>query len=373
MLKKFLIVIGGVLLVVAILGVVKTMQIKKMMATPHVMPPTSVGTVAVESLTWNPVLNAIGTLAPVQGVTISADADGAITKIEVESGTLVKAGDLLIEIDATVELAQLKAAEARADLSKLGLDRSNELKTKNTISQAEYDAVTAQFNQAGADVAALKAQIDKKRVRAPFDGRVGIRTVNAGQYVARGQALFPLQKLNPIYANFSIPQRQFQDVQIGQKIVVTVDAFGAREFVGKVTAVNSEVDASTRNISIQATLENPEELLRSGMFARVTVELPKTAQVVAVPATAIAYASYGNSVFIVEQVKGEDGKEHLGVRQQFVKLGAARGDLVAITEGLKPGEKVVTSGVFKLRNGAPVVENNSVKPESSATPKPANT
>ena len=215
--------------------------------------------------------------------------------------------------------------------------------------------------------------IAKKQVRAPFDGRVGIRLVNVGQYVARGAALLPLQKLDPVFVNFSIPQRQLPAIAKGQEVGILVDAFAGREFKGTITALNSEVDADTRNIAVQATLANPDEVLRAGMFVRVEVQQSAAEAQVVVPATAIAYASYGNSVFVVEQMKGEDGKEYLGVRQQFVKLGATRGDLVAIAEGVKAGEQIVTSGVFKLRNGAAVQVNNIVQPSSSANPTPANT
>jgi membrane fusion protein (multidrug efflux system) len=219
----------------------------------------------------------------------------------------------------------------------------------------------------------LQALIDKKHVRAPFDGRIGIRLVNQGQYVSKGRALMPLQKLNPIFVNFSVPQRHLPDLVLGQQISVTVDAFAGTTFPGVISAINSEVDATSRNISVQATLTNPHEILRSGMFAQVEIELPVSSPKIALPATAVAYASYGNSVFIVENIKGKDGVEYLGVRQQIVQLGATRGDLIAIEGGVKPGEQVVSAGVFKLRNGAHVQVNNSVQPSASATPKPANT
>jgi len=232
--------------------------------------------------------------------------------------------------------------------------------------------VDAAFKQALADVAALQALIDKKHVRAPFDGRVGIRMVNVGQYVSKGRALMPLQNLNPIFVNFSVPQRQLPDLSMHQKISVTVDAVRGKIFPGVITAINSEVDPATRNISVQATLENPKEVLRSGMFAQVEIELPPGAARIVLPATAITYAPYGNSVFIVEKMK-VGGQEYLGVRQQIVKLGDTRGDLVAVEEGIKEGEQVVTAGGFKLRNGAEVQVNNAVVPTSSATPKPDNT
>lgn len=372
MLKKFLIAIAGFAVVVLILGAVKASQIKQMSSVSHIPPATAVTTFEARAVAWQPVINAIGTLAPVQGVTLAADADGTIVKIAADSGALVKAGDLIIELDSSVEQAQLAAAEARLALAKLQRDRAAELAAKNTISASEFDTATAQLNQATADVAAIKATIDKKHVHAPFDGRVGIRLVNLGQFVARGRPLVPLQKLDPIYVNFTIPQRQLSSLVIGQPVVVHVDAVPV-PYTGAITAINSEVDPATRNISVQAQLSNPEEFLRSGMFVQVEVQLPPGPPQVVVPATAVAYAPYGNSIFVVENMKRPDGSTYVGARQQIVRVGATRGDLVAIETGLNAGEQVVTAGVFKLRNGAHVEVNNSVQPTSSATPKPANT
>lgn len=372
MTKKFLIAVGGFIVVFLTLGAVKAAQIKKMSSAPHVMPAMAVSTAEAKAESWHASLNAIGTLAPVDGVTLSAEAEGAIVKIHADSGATVKAGDLLVEFDTSVEIAQLAAAEARAELARVNIERNKELWEQKAISKSEFDATSASFKQAGAEVASIKAVIAKKQVRAPFAGRVGIRHVNLGQYVARGAPLLPLQKLNPIYVNFSIPQRQLAALVVGAKVTVRIDAFEATPFEATITAINSEVDPATRNISVQATINNEKEQLRSGMFARVEVQLPQADAVVTVPATAISYASYGNSVFIVEKMKGPDGAEFLGVRQQFVKLGAARGDLIGITDGVKAGEQVVTAGAFKLRNGVPVQVNNTVTPAASATPKPSN-
>jgi membrane fusion protein (multidrug efflux system) len=373
MFKKFLLAVGGFIIVVAVLAAVKGSQIKKMSAIVHTPPPAAVTTAKAEAMEWHPILKSIGTLAPVEGVLISADAEGTVVKIGVESGSTVKKGDLLVELDTSVESAQMAAAEARAELAHINLDRAKELADRKANSQAEYDSSTASYKQSLAEVEGLKAQIGKKTVRAPFDGRVGIRTVNAGQFVPRGQAMMPLQKLNPIFVNFSVPQRQLPFLTLGQKVSVYVDAFDKKSFEGTITAINSEVDAATRNISVQATLANPEETLRSGMFARIEVELPMAESLVVVPATAVSYASYGNSVFVVENLKSKDGVDYLGVRQQLVKLGATRGDLVVVSEGLKPGDVVVTAGVFKLRNLAAVQVNNSVQPSSNPAPKPHNT
>jgi membrane fusion protein (multidrug efflux system) len=373
MIKKFVIALLGFIAVVVGLGAVKVAQVKEAMSTPHVPPVSSVTTFDAKEVEWRSYIRAIGTLAPVQGVTISADADGQIVSIPVESGAAVKAGDLLVDIDTSVEKAQLAAAEARAGLAKVSLDRAQSLLGNNTVAKSEFDVADATYKQAMAEVASIEATINKKHVRAPFDGRVGIRLVNVGQYVSRGSPLLPLQKLDPIYVNFSVPQHQLASLSVGQKVILTVDAAEAGSFEGSINAINSEVDAATRNVTVQATVSNPNEVLRSGMFARVEVELPQAESLIVVPATAIAYASYGNTVFIVEKMKDPEGKEYLGVRQQPVTVGTARGDLVAISGGVKPGEQVVTAGVFKLRNGLPVQVNNTVQPSSNPAPKPSNT
>ena len=371
MLKKFAIALAGFLAIAFLLGGIKAAQFKEMSKMDHSMPPLSVATSEAQAVEWRPTLKAIGTLAPVEGVMISADADGTVVRIAAESGSLVKAGDLLVALDTSVEEANLKAAQATAELNRVNLERAKELWERRATSKSEFDGAQAAAAQSLAAVNALEAQIAKKQVRAPFAGRVGIRQVNIGQYVARGAALMPLQQLNPIYVNFNVPQRQLPSLSLNHKIMVSVDAFD-RAFEGRVTAINPEVDPATRNVAVQATLENRQELLRPGMFTRVEVELPQAESLVVVPATAIAYASYGNSVFVVEKLKKDDGKEYLGVRQQFVQLGAKRGDLVAIT-GIKAGDQVVSAGVFKLRNGAAVQVNNTVQPSSNPAPKPANT
>lgn len=370
--KKFLIAIGGFVAVVLVLGAIKASQVNQMMSAPHVQPLASVSTTEARAVSWHASLHAVGTLAPVEGVTISADADGVVVKIGVESGASVKAGDLLVELDTSVEVAQLAAAEARAELAKANIQRTKELFASEAISKSEFDAASATIKQAEAEVTALRALIAKKQVRAPFSGRVGIRQVNLGQFVGKGAPLMPLQNLDPIYINFTIPQRQLPALSLGQKISVSVDAF-AQPFEATVNAINPEVDPATRAVSVQGTVPNPKEELRAGMFARVAVEMAEAEPLVVVPSTAISYASYGNSIFIVETMKDEAGKEFLGVRQQLVKLGPSRGDFVAVVEGVKAGEQIVTSGVFKLRHNLPVQVNNTVQPTSSEAPKPANT
>lgn len=372
MIKKFIIAFVGFAVVVLALGAIKAAQIKELSSVSHTQPPIAVTSYEARAVAWQPVLNAIGTLAPVEGLTVAADADGIISKIAAENGATVKAGDVLFELDTSVEMAQLRSTEARAALAKLQENRALELSSKDSISRAELDTANAQLQQVTADVAALKATIQRKQVRAPFSGRIGIRTVNLGQFVARGRALVSLQKLDPIYVNFNVPQRHLGALTTGQKIALTVDAYPT-PFAATLAAINAEVDASTRNVSVQALVANPQEQLRSGMFAQVEIELPLGAPQVVLPATAVAYAPYGNSVFIIEKMKDPAGQEYLGVRQQIVKLGATRGDLVAVESGVKPGEQVATAGIFKLRNGAAVQVNNVVQPSAEAAPKPKNT
>ncbi len=373
MFTRFLLALGGFVLVVATLVVVKASQINEMSKMSHEMPAPAVTTSNATAETWQPQIEAIGSLAPIQGVSVSADADGTLVKIHAENGAKVRAGDLLFELDTTVEVAQLKAAQAQLELARLQSKRATELRTNNGVSQAELDQATAQLNQSVANVDAIKALIEKKTIRAPFDGYVGIRTANLGEFLARGRNLAPLQKLDSLYVNFTVPQRLLPVIATGNKVAIRVDAFADRTFDGRILAINSEVDPVTRNLSAQAVIENPGEILRPGMFARVIVKLPETQPIVAVPATAVSYAAYGNSVFVVEKMKHKDGTEYLGVRQQFVKLGERRGDLIAITEGIKVGEEIATAGVFKLRNAMAVQVNNVVEPSKSATPKPANT
>lgn len=372
MFKRYLIAIGALVLILAVLGAVKAAQIQEASSQSHVPPPNAISTAEAVREAWHPTLRTIGTVAPVQGVTLSAEVEGVVVRIAAENGASVKKGDLLVELDSSVEKAQLNAAQARAALAKLELDRASGLRKKGTISQAEFDVASAAFDQAQAEVAGMQAAIDKKMIRAPFAGRVGIRQVNLGEYVSRGTPLLPLQQADPVFVNFTLPQRQITLVGLGNTVEVVIDAFPNEPFQAKVTAINPQVDPSTRTVAVQATLPNPKERLRAGMFAHIDVILPEEQQVTVVPATAIAYAPYGNSVYVVEMIKGSEGQEYLGVRQQPVKLGVKRGDLIAVTDGLEPGQRVATSGIFKLRNAAAVQINNEVTPSSDPAPQPVN-
>lgn len=372
MLKKFLLLLTVFVGVSLVLGAAKASQIKKLAGAPRITPPAGVSAVVARTEEWSSSLHAIGTLAPVAGMTVAADADGIVVRVAVENGAAVRAGDLLVELDSSVERAQREAARARAELARVNITRQEELWQRKAIAKVEYDTAVAACKQAEADVAALDAVIAKKQVRAPFAGRAGIRLVNPGQYVGRGAPLLPLQQLDPMYVNFSIPQRHLPDLALGRRVALRVDAFPDASPSGEITAINATVDAATRNITVQATVANPGENLRAGMFVRVEVELAEAKALIVVPATAVAYAPYGNSVFIVERMKGPDDQEYLGVRQQFIEVAVHRGDLVAVKGGVKAGEQVVTAGVFKLRHGAPVQVNNANQPPASANPRPAN-
>ena len=326
----------------------------------------------VEKADWEPILTAVGSISPVQGAMISAELAGTVSDVQFENGAIVKKGDVLLKLDASSEQAQLRSARADADLAKNDLDRASDLSARKVISRAEYDAAQSKYTQKKAAVDNMQALIDKKEIHAPFDGVTGIRTVNTGQMVKVGDALISLQTLDHVYVDFSLPQQQMADLKAGLPVKISTDAIPGREFEGKLTAVNSSIEASTRNVTLQATLDNPDHVLRAGMFARVKVLLPQKNPTLFIPATAVAYAPYGNSVYIIE--KKHDDKANtdaLILRQQFVRTGEARGDFVAVTEGLKEGEQIVSTGVFKLRNGLNVVVDNALSPHPELNPHPA--
>ena len=373
MIKRIVITIVGLLIVVGILGGVKGLQIERMIAQGKQFspPPEPVTTAVARKETWESLLTSVGSLEAVQGVIVTAELPGKVERIGFEPGTKVKAGELLLQQDISAETAQLRAAEATLTLANIELDRKRKLLSQKTISRSEYDNAEAQFKQAEAQADNIRAAIKKKTIRAPFSGRLGIRLVNMGQVLKEGEAIVSLQAIDPIFVNFSLPQQQLAQVKTGLVVQVTTDAWPGQVVDGKITAINPQVDAATRNIQMQATVANPEEHLRPGMFVNVAVVLPVRQDVLAIPATAVLYAPYSDSVFVVEEKKEEkNGPSGKIVRQQFVRLGEKRGDFVAITSGLEQGQTVVTTGVFKLRNGQSVVVNNAVTPEFKLNPEP---
>jgi membrane fusion protein (multidrug efflux system) len=371
--KRIIFTIIGLLIMIGILGGIKGLQIDRMIAqgSQSVMPPETVTTTVAQKDSWESRLTAVGSLAAVQGVTVTAELTGKVVRIAFEPGTKVNAGDLLVQQDTSSEEAQLRAAEAAVELAKRNLERLKKLLDRRTIAQSQYDDAEAKYKEGVASADAIRAAIAKKTIRAPFAGRLGIRLVNLGQILNEGEPIVSLQSINPIFVNFSLPQQQLARVQPGLTVRVTSDALPGQVIEGKITAINPEVDAATRNIRIQATVANRQERLRPGMFVNVAVVLPASEDVLAVPATAVLYAPYSDSVFVVEEKQSENNKQPgLVVRQQVVQLGERRGDFVAVVSGLKAGETIVSTGTFKLRNGQAVVVDNTLAPEFKLAPEP---
>jgi membrane fusion protein (multidrug efflux system) len=370
--KRLILTTIGLVILIAVLAAVKALQIGAMIdqGKMFVPPPETVTSSEVRADSWETTLTAVGTLNAVQGVTVSAELVGKVVKIAFEAGKPVRKGGILLRQDTSSEEAQLPGALAQVDLTRTNLERMNQLFAKNLISQAERDNAVASAEQAQAQAENIRATIAKKTIRAPFSGHLGIRQVNLGQMLREGDPIVTLQSLDPIHADFTLPQQQISKLKPGLAVRVTSDALPGVTMEGRIKAVNPLVDADTRNIKVQAILANGGESLRPGMFVNVTVGLPVRLQVLAIPATAVLYAPYGDSVFVVSE-----DKEHKGgktIRQQFVRLGEKRGDFVAAQSGLKAGEEIVSTGVFKLRNGQSVVIDNKLAPPFQKSPPPEN-
>ena len=371
MAKRMFLMLGVTALLITALGFIKFKQVQSaVQAATFQPPPEAVTSVVVKREVWPSTTGVIGTMEAVRGVMVSADLPGSVARINFDSGKSVRAGDILIELDTRQERAQLAALEAQRDLAKVNFTRMEQLVKQGVISRMEYDQATAQQRQTEANVGEIRATIERKTIRAPFSGTLGIRKVNLGQYLSAGSAVVQLQALNPIYVNFGLPQQALGQVRAGRNLRVTSDDLAGKTFTGRVTAIDSVVDAATRNVQVQATLANPEGKLQPGMFVQVEVALGASRPVVTLPASAISYAPYGDSVYVITDLKDPKGQTYRGVRQQFVKVEGSRGDQVGIVSGLNPGDEVVTSGVFKLRNGAAVQVNNKVQPGNNPAPKP---
>ena len=363
-------VVGLALLLVLI----KALQIFTMVSAKPPMQAETVTSVVVREEDWAPLLSSVGSISPVQGAMISTELPGTVAQVAFESGATVKKGDLLVHLDTSAEEAQLRSADADTELARADVERAHDLAARKVISKAELDAAESKFKQKSAVTDNMRALIEKKTIRAPFDGAAGIRTVNVGQMVNAGQQVVPLTSLDPVFADFALPQQRLTELSQGLQVHVTTDAIPGRVFMGKLTAINSMVDVVTRNVSVQATLENADHMLRPGMFAKIDVVLPQKQRTLAVPGSAVSYAPYGDSVFVIEKKKDpKTGKESQVIRQQFVRIGEARGDFVSITTGLKAGETSVGTGVFKLRNGMAVTINNDLAPKPQLNPTPADT
>ncbi|MFT4901124.1 MAG: membrane fusion protein (multidrug efflux system) [Lentimonas sp.] len=334
---------------------------------------STVSTFTVEAQSWEQVIAAVGSIQPVQGVGLEAEVAGLVSAIHFENGQKVTTGACLIELDVSVEQAQLRSTEANARLTEIEYERSKTLRESGSVTQSQLDRSRADNEKARAEVENLKAVINRKRICAPFDGELGIRTVNLGQYVTPGTPLVSLQAHERVYVNFTLPQHTLASLNTGLQIRLSSEVSPGRIFKGELTAISPRIDPITRTVEVQGTLNNPQALLRAGQFVRVEVVLPQQTEVTVVPSTAILYAPYGNSIFKLEAQLDEAGNEKgLVAKQYFIRIGERRGDFVSILEGLAAGETVVSAGAFKLRNNSPVVINNELAPEPKLVPTPGN-
>ena len=370
--KRMIIMLVVMAAIVGLVGFIKYNQIRAAIAqhAAFMPPPEAVTTVVASEERWEVTLDAIGTVTAVQGVVVSADLPGIVAAIERESGARVNAGDVLVRLDTRQEQAQLAAAEAAEHLATVNLQRLSTLRAQGVAAQAEFDQADAEAKQAAAHVRETRAVIDRKTIRAPFAGVLGIRQVNLGQYVNAGQAIVPLQSLDRVFVDFAVPQQQMRDVRVGAELNVTVDGDSGVAAQGRVSAINSVIDQSTRNVTVRGTFANPTHRLLPGMFVKASVVVGRGEPAITIPASAIAHAPYGDFVFVVDSLVGPTGAKYRGVRQQVVRLGDARGDRVAVLEGVTAGQEVATSGVFKLRTGAAVLVANAVQPENKLNPQP---
>ena len=374
MFKKVFLTAAGILLLAGVIAGIKALQIRALIDAGKNAPKPieTVSATLVEPDQWVRSVESVGSIRPVQGADLSTETAGIVSRILFENGAEVREGDLLVELDTGAEQATLRSAEAEADLARTVYDRTKSLRASSAVPQSDLDAAASQLRKVTALVEQLRAMISKKQVRAPFTGRLGIREINLGQFVQNGDKIVSLQSLDPIFVDFLLPQQLVSTLALGQKIILRTDAYPGREFVGELTAINSEIDRITRNIRLQGTLKNPDGALRPGMFARVEIFQGGADEVLRIPLTALFRAPYGDSVFVVLEKDGPDGKKEKFVEQRFIRTGRTVGDFIAVTEGLKAGDTVVSAGTFKLRNGMGVNVDNSLAPQPTAAPTPEN-
>ena len=372
MFVRITVAIIGLLVVVGALGAVKGLQIKQMIAhgESFVPPPQTISATAVEGSTWEETIQAVGTLTAVKGLVMKAELSGKIVQIGFESGARVRAGQLMVQQDISIERAQLKVAASERDLAQKELARVQTLHKRKVVPVSQLDELKSRLEQATAQEELIRANIAKKSIRAPFSGRLGIRKVNPGEVIMPGQPIVALQSLDSIYVSFQLPQQYLAKLQKDLVVRITSDGVGDQILEGRISALNADVDSETRNIEVQAILPNRKERLRPGMYATVDVVLPTEKRVLTVPATAVNFAPYGDSVFLIEKAEENPASGQLVLRQQFVQLGEKRGDYVAVQSGVELGQQVVSTGVFKLRNGQTVVIDNSKAPTFETAPRP---
>ena len=358
---------------VAVIIGIKAMQIMDLIASGKTfqIPPISIQVTEAITQSWADQFDAVGTIESVQGVTLANEVAGKVEKIAFESGSMVAAGDVLVLLDKASEEAQLRSAMAAAELANLNLTRTRELRKTSVISQSELDTAESQHKNTAARVEELQWMLQKRTIKAPFAGRLGIRQIREGQFLQTGAPIVSLQSLDPVYVNFSLPQQRLSDLSVGMKVQAKTDALLGRIFEGRLNAIDAEIDPLTRNIALQATMANKDGGLRPGMFASVSAIAPEEKTHTVIPAMAVIFAAYGNSVFVVKDEADKEGKSHLVCDQKFVRLGSRKGDFVAVEEGLEAGEKVVSAGGFKLHKGATVVIAEGERPALSTSPQPS--
>ena len=372
--RRMIIMLCGVFL---LLGLIFTFNQAKMFMIKYFvsgmgLPPATVSTMVVATSEWQPKLTSVGNVRAFRGVELSTEIGGLVLTVPIKSGQDVKEGDLLIKLNDASDVAQLKSLKAMADLAKIINERDRQQLAIQAISKNVFDTSAADANSKQAQVESQTALVAKKNLKAPFSGRVGIVSINPGQYVNPGDKLLTLQTLDPIFVDFNLPQSNAEQIQVGQEVVVTTDAFKDASFTGKITAVSPKVDTNTRNIQVEAQIANPDKKILPGMFANVNIQVGEQAKLLTLPQTAVTYNPYGSTVFVAKPTgkKDKQGKPALEAQQVFVTTGATRGDQVAILKGVEEGATVVTSGQLKLKNGTPLIINNKVQPANSADPKP---
>lgn len=372
-LKRMIWVILGTLALIAVIVGIKVLLVVRMI---HSMPqpgPVTVSTVKASEQAWQPALSAVGSLRAANGADLAAEVAGLVTDVNLKSGQEVKKGQLLVQLRDGDEVAQLQQLQANAELSKITLERARKQLAAQAISQADFDTAQADTKARMAAVAQQQVVIAKKQLRAPFDGRAGIITISPGDYLAAGTAVVTVQQLDPLYVDFTVPQGELGRLKVGQAVNLTLDAYAGRSFSGKLSAINPKVDASTRNVQVEATVPNHDQTLTPGMFAKVSVDVGQQRTQLTLPQAAIVYNPYGDTVYVVQPAKGKDAKGKPlppTVKQAFVTTGDSRGDQVAILKGISAGTEVVSSGQMKLKNDAAITVDNSVQPADSASPTP---
>ncbi len=374
---RYVLTVLALLAIIGGLAGVKYKQISMLMgagkrAAKMGAPPEAVGTSPIKQDTWGDALSAVGSIAAARGVTLSNDAPGIVSGIHFESGQVVTQGQVLLDLDSQVERAQLASAAARRELASVNADRTRALVATQSLARSQQDSDDAVLKTSHADLDALQAQIARKVVRAPFSGRLGIRQVNLGQYLNPGAPIAVLEAIDTVYVDFTLPQQRLSDLALGMPVRIEIEGSPIPPQVGKVDAIDPTIDAATRSIKLRATVDNKAGKLLPGMFANVAVLLPTQHPVVIVPLLAVVHASYGDSLFVVDEKASDDGPPKRVARQQFVRIGETRGDYVSVLDGVKAGDEIVTSGAFKLRNGAAITIDNAIQPRAELSPHPEN-